>query len=412
MVVSPLPQVSARAGGTRVRLAVALAYVALVAAVAWHVVVTVQDPAMRWTMADLQVYREAVMAGAAGRPVYAAGFTAYHLPFLYPPFALLVLAPLAVLPLDAAKAAMTLLSSGALAMSCRLAWRHTPLPRAWRHPLAVASVGIILVSEPMQQNLVMGQVNVLLALAVLTDVLLPRDHPAKGVLVGLAAGIKLTPALVAVYYLLRGDRRAAGAAAGAFAATVLAGAVAHPSASASFWLGALAGDRIGAGHLGNQSLRGVLLRLGTALGWPASLTTSLWLALAGLVGVGGLLLIVRRDPGPLATYGALALVTLLISPLSWTPHWIALAPAVAWLAGRRGSPRRAAAVLAGTGLVLFAWPVGGVWSGLVWTVYPAGFWPGVPRPLRLLGAVVLGNLYPILAATSAGTAIAFRPTTR
>jgi alpha-1,2-mannosyltransferase len=396
----PILPAPVRAGTARTRLALGLSYLALATAITWHVAATCQDPAMRWTMADLQVYREAVAAAATNRPVYSSGFTAYNLPYLYPPFALLVLGPLAALPLDAAKLAMTVLSTAALAAICHLSWRHTPIPREWQHPLTLGTLAVLLVSEPMQQNLVMGQVNVLLTLAVLIDVLRPVTARGKGALVGVAAGIKLAPALVAVYYLLRGERRAAVTAVGAFAVTVVAGALAHPADSASFWLHALGQDRIGAGHLGNQSLHGVLLRLGTALGWPAIVATVAWLALAAL-GVGlGLFRIVRSGSGPLATYSALALLTLLVSPLSWTPHWVALAPAVVWLAGRRGAPRVAVAVLAGAGLLLFAWPVGGVWSGLVWTVYPAGFWPGVPAPFRTLGAIVLGNLYPIAAGTA------------
>lgn len=57
------------------------------------------------------------------------------------------------------------------------------------------------------------------------------------------------------------------------------------------------------------------------------------------------------------------------------------------------------AVLAVGGLLLFAWPVDGVWFGLVWLVYPAGYWPAAPPAVRIAAWVLLGNLYPMLVGT-------------
>jgi alpha-1,2-mannosyltransferase len=104
-----------------------------------------------------------------------------------------VLAPLAALPQTVAKVAMSATGIGALGMLSWLSWRATPVAVRWRPALALLTVAVLLASEPVQQNLAMGQVNLVLAVLVLNDVLLPDGHRAKGCGVGLAAGIKLTP---------------------------------------------------------------------------------------------------------------------------------------------------------------------------------------------------------------------------
>lgn len=393
--------------GRRLRLAYGAALALLALALTWHVTVTVAQPGQRWVLPDLAVYRAAVDAAFAGHPVYAGGFTAQNLPWLYPPFALLVVAPLAWLPATAAKVATSLVSLAALACSCYASLRATTIKRDWLPPLTLASTAVLLASEPMQQNLIMGQINVVVAALVLIDVLLPTGHPRKGLWVGLAAGIKLTPALVIVYYLLRRDWTAARNAAVAFTATTILGALAFPGQSWTYWTKALLADRIGPAHLGNQSLLGAMLRLGAFAGVEEPAIRTGWLLLAVSIGLVALLILARLNPDPLGTYCSLAVITLLVSPLSWTPHWISLAaPAVIWLASRHSSPRLIVGTLLTLGLLLFAWPVDDVWSGLVWFVYPSNYWAEAPTGLRTLAWCLVGSLYAILgAATLAGILI-------
>lgn len=227
----------------------------------------------------------------------------------------------------------------------------------------------------MQQNLQMGQINVVLALMVLVDVTLPNKHPAKGILIGIGAGMKLTPALVAVYYFVTGQWRSGLRAFGTFLATALIGFALWPTWSWSYWTAHIFENRIGPNHLGNQSLLGTVGRLVMAANGPATAVRPLWLLLSLLV-VGVCLLVLRRSNQDAhgLTFCALAATILLVSPLSWSPHWILLAPAVVLCVRSAPGTKARVAVALGLGLLAFAWPVNGVWSGLLWTVYPAEFW--------------------------------------
>ena len=116
--------------------------------------------------------------------------------------------------------------------------------------------------EPVWQNLSFGQVNLVLMAAVVADLTRP-ERRFSGVLVGLAAAVKLTPLVFVVLLLLVGRRGAAGRAALTFLATVAVGFAVAPGAAASYWtLGLLDADRVGPPWLAhNQSAYGVLTRL-------------------------------------------------------------------------------------------------------------------------------------------------------
>ena len=186
---------------------------------------------------DLHVYR---MGGAAvlhGDRLYQLRFV--WLPFTYPPFAAVAFAALAVVPW---KVAVTLLTGAsvvalpaALYLVLRLSGpvREQARERAWTLALAAAAAAIWL--EPARATLGYGQVDILLTAAVLYDLSLPDTARRKGMMIGLVAGLKLTPAIFAVYLLVTGRRRAAATAAAAFAGTVAAGFSVLPASSAWFW---------------------------------------------------------------------------------------------------------------------------------------------------------------------------------
>ena len=162
-------------------------------------------------------------------------------------------------------------------------------------------------------------------LAVLVDLVRPSRR-WSGVLVGIAAGVKLTPLIFVVLLLLAGRRSAAGRAALAFAATVAIGLALAPG-SAAYW----ADDLIRAGRVGppalahNQSVYGALTRL--LDGQPP---TVLWLAVAAPLAIAILLVSagwIRRGDRVLgACLGGLAM--LLASPVSWSHHWVWAVPIV------------------------------------------------------------------------------------
>jgi alpha-1,2-mannosyltransferase len=310
--------------------------------------------AMRGDLVDLSVYRYAGQALLDGRSVYGSDDPVTGLPFTYPPFAAVVMVPVALVPGPAAAAVWTGASVCALAavvtLSLRTLGQSAP---GWL--VALLTLGAVAL-EPVWQNLTFGQVNLLLMLAVLVDLLLP-DRRWSGVLVGVAAGVKLTPLVFVVLLVMVGRRTAAGRAVLTFALTVALGA-ALTAGSAPYW-----GDRLlDPGRVGppalahNQSAYGVLTRIFD--GPPPPL---LWLAVAGALSAVALVCAARwwlRGERLLGTcLGAMAMLA--ASPVSWSHHWVWAVPVsiVLWTRARG---------------VCLAWVAVFVVRPFVWLPYGAG----------------------------------------
>ena len=114
---------------------------------------------------------------------------------------------LAELPLGAAK---TLICAGtflALSVTCWAVTSKFDLRTGLALPLAGTTAVLAILSQPFRSTLDFGQVNAFLMVLVAVDCLVVRDRRYRGVLVGLAAAIKLTPAIFVLYFLLRRDWR-------------------------------------------------------------------------------------------------------------------------------------------------------------------------------------------------------------
>jgi alpha-1,2-mannosyltransferase len=275
---------------------------------------------------DLGIYRQAVQAFFAGRQVYDLTFT-LGLPYTYPPVTLPLLAPL--VRLDDAGALHVLMGLSILATFLTI-WFTCGLMGyrgvAGRLGVAGAVTGLALWLEPVGMNLGLGQVNAVLMLLVVADLALPDRNRCKGVGIGVAAACKLVPGIFVVYLLLTRRFRAAAVAAGTFLAMALAGWVVAPRESTSFWLHALFLDpsRVSAAtspaFVANQSLRGVALRtLGETTG-----ATVFWVVSALLVAGAGLVLAVlaHRQGEEAIAVVTVAFTALLVSPVSWSHHWV------------------------------------------------------------------------------------------
>lgn len=271
---------------------------------------------------DLHVYRYGGDAVLDRAGAYTADDPVTGYPFTYPPFAALLMTPLALLPGSLAAALWTGISAGCLAGAVVLV-RSAPVRRGapgW--PVLVVCAGSLAL-EPVWQNFAFGQVNLVLMLAVLVDLLRP-ERRTSGLLLGVVAGIKLTPLVFVVLLVLVGQRGTAVRAALTFAGTVLVGLVAFPGA-ATYWTESLLDpSRVGPPALAhNQSVSGVLTRL---LGEEPA--TWVWLAVAGPLAVAVVLVAAawwRRGDRLLGT-GLAALAMLLASPVSWSHHWVWAVP--------------------------------------------------------------------------------------
>jgi len=347
-------------------------------------------------MRDLVVYRDGGLIVRHVSPAYDAhrasplyDWTGQNgVQFTYPPFAAVVFAVASVLSWTAMRWAMTVASLAALGLSLwlvfgSLGYRGKP---AVRLGATLGVSALALATEPVQQTLALGQVNLLLMLLIVADLLAAPDGRTRwwhGLGIGITAGVKLTPLIFIPYLLLIRRYRQAAAATVVFAATVAAGYAVLPRDSGTYWAGGLflkANRIVFLGTRGNQSLRGVLTRLAGSV--SAGMVP--WVVAAVLVVIAGLVIaaVLYRAGQPVAAMLACALTGLLVSPLSWDHHWVWVAPGIALLAhlgatagaqGRRLA--RAGWWTAGAALfgVFAAWPQ--LWdlsqsgltpAGLVW----------------------------------------------
>ena len=282
---------STRAGGTVPRYRWLLAAV-LIAVAALPVVLRylVFWPMDQWQV-DVEVYRDAGVSILTGRPIYSAlTETPQLLPFTYPPFAALLSIPLALMPFAAAGWLWTGLQVLATtAIVWYSGYRLIHRAGAWM-PLALAALTApMLWLHPVSDGIRFGQVNAFIVLACLMDLREPRPglvrRVPRGVLVGLAMAMKLTPGVFVVHFLVTRRRSEAATAVGTAVAVTLGMWVLLPHASFAFWGGALQDPaRLGPNSgTSNQSMRGLLLRIGPE-GTPGTL---IWLVCVAVVGVFG-----------------------------------------------------------------------------------------------------------------------------
>ncbi|WP_249998155.1 glycosyltransferase 87 family protein [Actinoplanes sp. M2I2] len=271
---------------------------------------------------DLSVYQYGGRRLVDGLSLYGARDPATNLRFTYPPFAALAMVPLAPLPFWLATAFWTAASVGALAGAIVVVARALGRTVSGRL-VALLTVGALAL-EPVWQNLTFGQINLLLMLAVLIDLLYP-ERRWSGILLGIAAGVKLTPLVFVVLLVLAGRRATAGRALLAFAGTAAIGLLLIPGAAKTYWThNLIKAGRVGPPELAhNQSVFGTITRLLDHI--PPTL---LWLAIAGplalaIVAVGAVWW--RRGDRVLGT-GLGASAMLLASPVSWSHHWVWAVP--------------------------------------------------------------------------------------
>ncbi|MGW0891408.1 glycosyltransferase 87 family protein [Saccharopolyspora sp. NPDC002578] len=286
---------------------------------------------------DTEIYRLGARAWLNGYEVYGDDLTPESpesgtLPFIYPPFAAILFTPLWWLSEDGAVIAVAVISHlSILVTAYSLARSSTYLaPRAGLVAVATAALlPFMTIIEPTRDTLNYGQINLLLMALVAADCLLPRTRWPRGLLVGVAAAIKLTPLGFLLLFLLRKDFRAMSIAAVTFAATVLLGLLAAPNDSADWWLDKMwsTGEETGAVYAGNQTLRSLLAKQ-ELTGAPLD---SLWVAgsvLLLVLAVLGMRYALHTRNVPLALI-INAVLVLIVSPISWSHHWVWAGPALA-----------------------------------------------------------------------------------
>src|ERR1700722_3112991 len=331
---------------------------------------------------DIDVYRMGGQAWLDGRALYADG-AMFHtrggldLPFTYPPLAAVAFAPFAWLSLPAASVAITLttlvllIASTVIVLTRLDVWPQTAitsepawLRRCWLAAAIVAPAVSYL--EPIRSNFDFGQINVVLMTLVIADCLPRRTPWPRGMLLGVAIALKLTPAVFLLYFLLRRDTRALAVTAASAVLATLAGFALTWRDSWEYWTDTVRNtDRIGTATLNtNQNIAGALARLGLGEGERFVLWTLGCFAVLALT-VWAARRVLRAGAAPAATSGsgqpALALICvamfgLVVSPVSWSHHWVWVLPTVvvtAVVAYRRRHLGLAAVTAAGIALMVW-----------------------------------------------------------
>jgi alpha-1,2-mannosyltransferase len=341
-------------------------------------------------LSDLGVYVGAVDGLRHGGSLYDF-ISAGNAPFTYPPFAGLLFWPLSLVSTLPLQVGWTLVTLATVWWLARRMGRSAP-PARYRSgqplapgPVPASTLGLALIlSAPVSSDLRYGQVSVVLAALVVADVLVLRESRWHGVLVGLAAAIKLTPLIFIPMLWFGGRRRAAATAAATFAGCGLIAAAVLPGDSLRFWTVEVSQvNRLGyIESAGNQSLNGALLRFDLS---PAPRAVVV-LIIGGAVAAVALWRAARlgRDGDWVSALIVTGAASIVLSPVSWTHHQIWLVLAVL-LPVRIRPPRLARRAWVAVVLVVMVLPV---------TALGPPLWSNA----RLLLAIVIATLLPLGSA--------------
>ncbi|GGC69100.1 polyprenol-phosphate-mannose-dependent alpha-(1-2)-phosphatidylinositol pentamannoside mannosyltransferase [Hoyosella rhizosphaerae] len=296
---------------------------------------------------DLHVYVDGaaeIVSGDLYAFRYSANTPEFPLPFTYPPFAALVFFPLSLLPFGFVAVAWQLGTVAALfgvvriCQQLMLGSEVAKNARYSREAMLWTAVGMW--SEPVRTTLDYGQINVFLVLLIMVAVRSSRWW-VSGLLVGVAAGIKLTPAIAGLYFVAQRRYLAAAFSAVVFFGTVGVSWVLIRDETREYIRSYFGdADRIGpVASVWNQSVFGAVHRFGVSdnyvhVVWGIAVVVCVvaafvaWRSLASGDKLGVLLVV--------------QLLGLLISPVSWSHHWVWVLPLVLWLvygpfSGMRGA---------------------------------------------------------------------------
>jgi alpha-1,2-mannosyltransferase len=297
-----------------------------------HVLATLAggDP---FLMVDLAVYVDGARHLTDGT-LYDFFSEPLHLPFTYPTFSAIIFTPMTWLPWTVLRVLWQLASFGAIGLmayaTLRLLGRAGPKasrPMANLRGIVVTITALGLWLEPVRTTFNYGQINLFLCALLLAGAIAGKEW-MSGASVGIAAGVKLTPAITGLYYLLQKRWSAVIWSVVFFAVTVAVGAALLPSETWRFFTKLML-DPARTGPVWsaiNQSLRGALARL---LG--ADLT-SVWFVFAAAAAVLGVWTcwVCLRAGDRAAAFLAVQFTGLLISPISWSHHWVWVLPLLLW----------------------------------------------------------------------------------
>ena len=275
--------------------------------------------AMTWIVPfDLRIYSLAGKDIAAGGLLYDGPYID-NFPFTYPPFAAVLFTQMA----SWSDSLLIIAWQGGIFLALLIiiamifherGLRLSPITWIIAILLAVATPA----NEAIHGTLYYGQINIFLMLLVALD-LLPHKWRLPGIGIGLAAGLKLTPAYMGLVLLFQRRWWAAIISVVTFVATVVLGFLFIPDAKV-FWTDAMfnssrVGDHENAGA---KSLRSIMYRAwGIDGGWKWMLAVIVVFVLTCLA-----LRTAHKFNNNSAALSMAGLSSCLVSPFSWYHHFI------------------------------------------------------------------------------------------
>ncbi len=267
------------------------------------------------------------------------------LPFTSPPFAAMIFMIFGIFPEKIGALLMVLLILGMAWWVSKLVYDYAhqrgktfPLEKYLGHNGTIATImGVIVASGPWWSTLGLTQINALIMLLVLADLLRPATRVPRGVLIGVAGGIKLTPLAFGLILLMRKDIKGVITLGISFAATIALGFILIPTEARQFWFDALS-DPARVGNLNypdNISIKGNILHTGLPEHSPLASLLVYGLILILLVGVAIAIAVMNRSDMLMSQISLNALLMIAMSPISWSHHntWLPLFLVALWVDG-------------------------------------------------------------------------------
>jgi alpha-1,2-mannosyltransferase len=273
---------------------------------------------------DFTVYRHAGGRLLDGRLLYTTD--PKTLPFTYPPFAAVVSVIFALVPAKAAGFAWFVINIAVLVLVVRIVFRPAlaRVPQGARLPVLLVLSAAMFWVRPMNDTLDWGQINLFLLALVLVDGLGLTRLP-RGLLVGVAAAIKLVPGIFVLYFAVTRQWKATATAVASTIGCILISQMIAPTSSWQYWTRTLfESNRIGdSRYYSNQSLLGMVQRT-----VPGDWTAAVWFGVMAVVLVLGFRRVWRayESGDVLAALAITGLIGCLCSPISWFHHFVWVLP--------------------------------------------------------------------------------------
>ncbi|MFW0179364.1 glycosyltransferase 87 family protein [Rothia sp. P7208] len=250
------------------------------------------------------------------------------LPFVYTPFSAIILYPLGYFPEPLGVFTWTFLNAILLFYIVKISINDISGIKIFLFSLMFSSFNII------AQHFMFGQINIILCFLCLYDLLrknikvLPR-----GILIGIAAGIKLTPALFIAFFLFSKRWKYFIYSSISFLITVIIGFLFTPHNTVEYFTSKIfnLSSVVDLGQnfstSGNSSIQGVISR------WTgnhdSALVALLSLFVISISFIAASRLLQLGDY--LAVASIIGVASCLLSPVSWLHHWVWAVPSIIWL---------------------------------------------------------------------------------